>query len=126
MGFSLSLSLLPAILATGLLAFTLVGLPLSFPPNAPAFAGRTTVRESFHLTRLLDDMALVMRTSGHVPFFGRGSDDGEAVDSSEPRFRPVLLGARDPLPTDRLNESTVHILHTARAVSSGAWPRCLA
>jgi hypothetical protein len=44
MGFSLSLSLLPAILATGLLAFTLVGLPLSFPPNAPAFAGRTTAR----------------------------------------------------------------------------------
>jgi hypothetical protein len=30
MGFSLSLSLLPVILATGLLAFTLVGLPLSF------------------------------------------------------------------------------------------------
>ena len=47
MGFSLSLSLLPAILATGLLAFTLVGLPLSFPPNAPAFAGRTTVLETF-------------------------------------------------------------------------------
>ena len=70
--------------------------------------------ESFHLTRLLDGMALVMRTSCHGPFFGRGSDDEGVVDSSEPPFRLVLWGARDRAPSDRLNESTVHIPGTVR------------
>ena len=61
----------------------------------------------FHVTRLLDGMALVIRTSYHGPTCGRGSGDEGVADSVRASGSALCFWhARDRSPSGRLCEST--------------------